>query len=463
MSDGMQTRLWFSLSWRIFGTSTDRIHKCHVLFLLHPKLDSSVGFPLSSDQIFFCTSEMLRRAGLRLTSAFAGVQMGPPDPILGLSVAFNEDKAPLKVNLGVGVYRGDDNKPYVLECVRKAQPIVAGDNMEYAPITGVAGFVTQAQKLAFGNVSPLKEGRIASSQALSGTGALRLAGDFLNRFMGNKSILVPSPTWGNHNNVFRDSGLKVGNYRYYAKTTNSLDINGLLEDLSKASEGTIVLLHACAHNPTGIDPTREQWREIASVVKRQKLFPFVDMAYQGFASGDLENDAFATRLFAEECPSMALAQSFAKNLGLYGQRVGGVHFVTSSPEEKERVLSQLKILIRPIYSNPPLYGARIAETILTNPELTQLWHKELKGMSDRMNGVRRTLVSELKTIGSVRDWSHITSQIGMMAFTGLNKDQVTRLKSEFHVYMTDDGRAAISGLNSGNVKYVAKAFHEVSK
>ena len=406
---------------------------------------------------------MLRCAGRRLSSAFAGVQMGPPDPILGLSVAFNEDKDPRKVNLGVGVYRGDDNKPYVLECVRKAQPIVAADNMEYAPITGVANFVTKAQKLAFGDISALSENRIASSQALSGTGALRVAGDFLNRFLGNKNILVPSPTWGNHNNVFRDAGLKVGNYRYYAKATNSLDFTGLLEDLSKTPEGTIVLLHACAHNPTGIDPTKEQWREIASVVKKQKLFPFVDMAYQGFASGDLENDAFATRLFAQECPAMALAQSFAKNLGLYGQRVGGVHFVTSSPEEKERVLSQLKILIRPMYSNPPLYGARIADVVLGNPELTQLWHKELKGMADRMNGIRKTLVTELKTAGSVRDWSHITSQIGMMAFTGMSKEQVTRLKAEYHIYMTDDGRAAISGLNSGNVNYVAKAFHEVSK
>ncbi len=406
---------------------------------------------------------MLRRATLRLSTAFGGVQMGPADPILGLSVAFNEDKTPIKVNLGVGVYRGDDNKPYVLEAVRKAQPIVAADNMEYAPITGVAGFVTQAQKLAFGTVPALKEGRIASSQALSGTGALRVVADFLKKFSPNKTILVPSPTWGNHHNIFRDAGLTAANYRYYAKATNSLDIAGLLEDLSKAQEGTIVLLHACAHNPTGIDPTREQWREICSVVKTKKLFPYVDMAYQGFASGDLENDAFATRLFAEECPSMALAQSFAKNLGLYGQRVGGIHFVTSSPEEKERVLSQLKILIRPMYSNPPLYGARVAETVLSNPELTQLWHKELKGMADRMNGVRRTLVSELATVGSTRNWSHITSQIGMMAFTGLDKEQVTRLKNDYHVYMTDDGRAAISGLNSGNVQYVAKAFHEVSK
>ena len=406
---------------------------------------------------------MLRRATLRLSTAFGGVQMGPADPILGLSVAFNEDKTPIKVNLGVGVYRGDDNKPYVLEAVRKAQPIVAADNMEYAPITGVAGFVTQAQKLAFGTVPALKEGRIASSQALSGTGALRVVADFLKKFSPNKTILVPSPTWGNHHNIFRDAGLTAANYRYYAKATNSLDIAGLLEDLSKAQEGTIVLLHACAHNPTGIDPTREQWREICSVVKAKKLFPYVDMAYQGFASGDLENDAFATRLFAEECPSMALAQSFAKNLGLYGQRVGGIHFVTSSPEEKERVLSQLKILIRPMYSNPPLYGARVAETVLSNPELTQLWHKELKGMADRMNGVRRTLVSELATVGSTRNWSHITSQIGMMAFTGLDKEQVTRLKNDYHVYMTDDGRAAISGLNSGNVQYVAKAFHEVSK
>lgn len=398
------------------------------------------------------------------SSAFFGkVSLGPPDPILGLSVAFNADKHPSKVNLGVGVYRGDDNKPFVLECVKRVSDKAMSGNLEYAPITGVPTFVERAQVLAFADAPAVQEKRIASSQSLSGTGALRVAADFLSRFAPSKKILVPNPTWGNHLNIFRDAGLDVGRYAYYDAPRNALDFGGLLKDLNAASENTIVLLHACAHNPTGIDPTVEEWKEIVDTIRRKRLFPFVDMAYQGFASGDLDRDAFATRLIAKELPNMALAQSFAKNFGLYGTRVGGVHFVCQDASETERVLSQLKILIRPMYSNPPITGARVIDAVLSDAELTAQWKSELKGMADRMNGIRRRLVQELASVGSQRDWNHITSQIGMMAFTGLNKDQVTRLKEEFHVYMTDDGRAAISGLNTGNVQYVAKAFHEVTK
>lgn len=414
-----------------------------------------------------CSSALpmaLAPVGVRRASAFADVKMGPPDPILGLATAFNSDKDPNKVNLGVGVYRGDDNKPYILESVKKAelQIIAKNKDMEYTTITGIPSFVARAQELAFGP-ELVKKHIFASSQALSGTGALRVGAYFMARHYTNHNILVPVPTWGNHGNIFRDAGLKVGTYAYYDPQGNCLKIAALLDDLSKAEAGTMINLHACAHNPTGIDPTQEQWREIAAVMKRKRLFPFVDMAYQGFASGDLDRDAFAARLFAAEFDNMVLCQSFAKNFGLYGQRIGAVHFKVASEEEKERVLSQVKILIRPMYSNPPIHGARIVDEILSSPELTTEWKKELKGMADRMNGIRNRLVELLKEVGSKRDWSHINHQIGMMAFTGLTKEQVARLKAEHHIYMTDDGRAAISGLNTRNVEKVARAFHEITK
>lgn len=403
---------------------------------------------------------MLRRT-FCLRGVFANVPMGPPDPILGLSLAFAADTFPTKVNLGAGVYRGDDNKPFVLECIKKVNlPL----DFEYAPIIGVDPFVKAAQGLAFTPESTvLAEKRVATAQALGGTGALRIGADLLNRFVKGNAIYVPNPTWGNHLNVMKDAGLNVARYRYFDAKRNALDLSGLLEDLNGAPAGSIVLLHACAHNPTGIDPNQEQWKEIVSVMKKRGLFPFVDMAYQGFASGDLDQDAWAARLVAKECPSMILAQSFSKNFGLYGQRLGAVHVVCDTKDDMERVLSQVKIIIRPMYSNPAKYGAALVNGVLADPALTALWKTELKAMADRMNGVRGRLVNELARIGSTRDWTHITSQIGMMAFTGLSKEQVTRLRTEFHVYMTDDGRAAISGLNSQNVEYVAKCFHEVTK
>jgi len=400
-------------------------------------------------------------AATRGLAAWNTVQMGPPDPILGLSVAFNADKAPNKVNLGVGVYRGDDGKPFVLECVKEAKKRVVGLDHEYAPITGLPAFVDAAQHLAFGVADPVK--RIASSQTLSGTGALRVAGDFLKRYAPVKDIYLPAPTWGNHASVFRDAGLNVKTYTYYDAKKVALNFEGMLGDLDKLPEGTIVLLHACAHNPTGIDPTHAQWDRIVDVVLKRKLLPLVDMAYQGFASGDPDRDAYALRKLTASVGSLVMCQSFAKSFGLYGERTGAVHVLCQSPDEKERVLSQLKILIRPMYSNPPLYGARIVSTIFKDETLVELWRTELRQMADRMNGVRRTLVDELKACGSQREWGHITKQIGMMAFTGLSKEQVAVLKAEHHVYMTDDGRAAISGLNSTNVKAVAAAFHAVTK
>ena len=396
-------------------------------------------------------------------SSFANVAMGPADPILGLGVAFGKDSDPNKVNLGVGVYRGNDGKPFVLECVKAAEKLAIGQNHEYAPISGLGTFVEKAKGLAFGDCAVLKDKRVASCQSLSGTGALRVAADFMAKHSANKTIMVPNPTWGNHHNIFNDAGLKVEKYFYYDNVKGQIDVPHLLEDLKKATPGTMVLLHACAHNPTGMDPTQEEWKQITQVIKEKELFPFVDMAYQGFASGDTDRDAFALRHLADNCESLLLCQSFAKSFGLYGQRCGAVHIVGGTEEEADKILSQMKILIRPMYSNPPLFGARIVDAILNDAELTAQWKTELTAMSERMNQVRKSLTAELAKIGSVRDWSHIERQIGMMAFTGLTKAQVAELKTKWHLYLTDDGRAAISGLNSTNVEYVAKAFHDVTK
>ncbi|RNF12454.1 putative aspartate aminotransferase, mitochondrial [Trypanosoma rangeli] len=396
------------------------------------------------------------------SSFFASVPMGEPDSILGLSLEFQRDSHPEKVNLGVGVYRDDANKPYVLESVRKAS---VGNDMEYAPINGVPAFVTAAQKLCFGEDCPaLRDGRVASCQAVGGTSALRIGGELLSRFMNNcTAIYGPNPGYANHAGIFKKAGMTLPTYTYYNPLTRSLNLPGMLQSLEEIPEGSVVLLHACAHNPTGVDPTQSEWMQVAEVIKRRNLLPFVDMAYQGFATGDLDRDAFLPRHLVRTVPNVIVAQSFSKNFGLYGLRCGALHVVVDSPAETERVLSQLALIIRAMYSNAPLTGARIVSSILASPELTVQWKNELRGMSDRLQSVRQRLVKELQNCGSIRDWSHIERQIGMMSYTGLTKEQVEKLKRMHHVYMTLNGRAAISGVNSTNVAYVAKAFHEVSK
>lgn len=399
--------------------------------------------------------------------SFAHVPDAPPDPILGLGIAFAADTHPKKVNLGVGVYRGDDGKPFVLNCVRKAEDRVHQKKLdfEYAPITGVPGFVDQARNLAFGaGNAAVQAKRVASTQSLSGTGALRLAGEYLRRFgPPSKKVFLPAPTWGNHASVFRDSGLEPGNYPYYNSPTKSIDVDATVKFIETAPQGSIFLLHACAHNPTGLDPTSAQWEKIAAALNAHGHLPLVDMAYQGFASGDADRDGFAWRLISKSFPCFVGCQSMAKSFGLYGQRIGAMHIQTDTAESTEKILAQVKLVVRAMYSNPPIHGARIVEEVLKDAALTEEWKGELKQMADRMNGVRGSLVKRLGEIGSKHDWNHITKQIGMMAFTGLNLEQVNRLKSEYHIYMTADGRAAITGLNSRNVDYVAECFHAVSK
>ncbi|CAK8696744.1 aspartate aminotransferase, mitochondrial-like [Clavelina lepadiformis] len=402
---------------------------------------------------------------LRPSSWWSNVEMGPPDPILGVTEAFKRDTNPKKINLGVGAYRGDDGKPYVLSTVKKAQSLVMEMDKEYLGITGLPAFTNAAAELAFGSSSSvLSDKRNVTVQGISGTGSLRIGANFLEKyFNGNKTIYLPTPTWGNHVPLFKHAGLDIQWYKYYKPSTCGFDVEGAIEDLNKIPEHSIVMFHACAHNPTGVDPKPEQWKEMSSICKKRKLLPFFDMAYQGFASGDIDKDAAAMRMFVADGHNILLAQSFAKNMGLYGERVGAFSLVCSDQDEAARVESQLKILIRPLYSNPPCNGARIASMVLTDPDLKASWLAEVKGMADRIISMREQLVENLKKEGSLRNWSHITDQIGMFCFTGLNSEEVQRLTQDFSVYLTKDGRISVAGLSSGNVGYLAHAMHEVTK
>ncbi|KAG5455255.1 Aspartate aminotransferase, mitochondrial [Clonorchis sinensis] len=404
----------------------------------------------------------------RSVSMWTNVKMGPPDAILGIAEAFKRDTNPKKVNLGAGAYRDDNGKPFVLPSVKAAEERLLKRNLdkEYAGIAGLGDFCKLAFQLAMGAKSPVvSSGRNATVQSISGTGALYIAAAFLNSFAEHKDIWVPTPTWGNHKSVFTHGGLRVHQYRYYDPATCGFDASGCLSDLGKIPKGHTVLLHACAHNPTGVDPSTEQWREIGHVIKSRELFPFFDFAYQGFASGDVDRDAAALRCFADEFqfPTMFFAQSFAKNMGLYGERVGALTLLCSSTDEMERCLSQLKILIRATYSNPPIHGARIATEVLSDPDLRQQWLKDVKLMADRIISMRHSLVDFLTKEGSQRNWSHITSQIGMFCFSGLTPEQVDRLTKEYSIYLTRDGRISIAGLSSKNVQYLAHAIHQVTK
>ncbi|TPX46046.1 aspartate transaminase [Synchytrium endobioticum] len=399
---------------------------------------------------------------------WAHVPQGPPDPILGVTEAFKADSNPKKMNLGVGAYRDDNGKPYVLNCVKKAEEIIFNSKLdhEYLPISGLAEFIKLSLELAYGQDSaPLKAGTIVAAQSISGTGALRIGGVFLSRFYpGAKKIYVPTPTWGNHNSVFRDCDLEVGQYKYFDKNTNGLDFDGMIGDLKALPSKSIILLHACAHNPTGVDPTQQQWASISDVCKEKQHFTFFDMAYQGFASGDPTTDAFALRHFVKQGHKPILAQSYAKNLGLYGERIGCFSIVTDGGIEAKAVDSQIKIAIRAIYSNPPLAGARIVKEVLSQPELRNEWYTEVKMMADRIISMRIALKNHLiETYKSKKNWDHIVKQIGMFAFTGLTPEQVDRMRSEFSIYLTQDGRISLAGINSGNVEYLANAIHAVTK
>lgn len=299
-------------------------------------------------------------------------------------------------------------------------------------------------------------------QALSGTGGLRVFGELIRKH-GHKAIYVPNPTWGNHIPIFQNSGLEVRKYRYYDAEKSDLDFSGMINDIKDIPDGSCVLLHACAHNPTGMDPTLEQWKQISDICKAKKLLPFFDSAYQGFASGDAEKDASALRMFVDDGHLVATIQSFSKNFGLYGHRVGTLSVVGSNPEEAARVVSQMKVVIRPMYSNPPRHGARLVTTVLHDPELSKQFVEQCAGMADRINTMRKVLRTNLEQQGSAHNWDHITKQIGMFAFSGLTKEQVMQMREKHHIYCTLDGRISMAGVTSGNVDYIAHAIHDVSK
>ncbi|XP_022344823.2 aspartate aminotransferase, mitochondrial-like [Crassostrea virginica] len=415
----------------------------------------------------FVSKNLSSPACIKLSSTWSNVEMGPPDAILGITEAFKKDSSPSKINLGVGAYRDDNGKPFVLECVKKAEQALMGGNLdkEYAPIGGTPEFCLETAKLAFGDNSPvIKDGRNMTVQGISGTGSLRIGAAFFSKFYSKgKDFWIPTPSWGNHTPIFKHAGLEVKSYRYYDPSTCGFDFSGAMEDISKIPEGNVIVLHACAHNPTGVDPKPEQWKEMSALIKKKKLFPFFDMAYQGFASGDTTRDAFALRQFIEDGHEVALAQSYAKNMGLYGERAGAFTIVCGSKEEADRNMSQMKIIIRGMYSSPPIHGARIVTKVLTTPELKNLWLGEVKGMADRIITMREKLVAGLAKEGSSRNWQHIIDQIGMFCFTGLKPDQVERLTKEFSIYLTKDGRISVAGVSSSNVDYLARAMHAVTK
>lgn len=329
-------------------------------------------------------------------------------------------------------------------------------------------FTLGAAKLILGEDSPaLTQDRVASVQTISGTGANHLGSQFLAHFPpsganGSKvTIYVSNPTWANHHQIFGNVGLTVKEYPYFKTDTLSLDFDGIINTLSQAQKGDIVLLHACAHNPTGIDPTHQQWSQIADLMIQRGLFPFFDCAYQGFASGDLVNDAWAVRHFVDRGIELLVCQSFAKNFGLYGERVGALHVITTDPTTKIAIASQLALLQRSEISNPPGYGARIVSRILSSPDLFHEWETDLCEMSSRINHMRDVLHSELLRLKTPGNWDHIVTQIGMFSFTGLNPTQVDRMVNEFHVYMTKNGRISMAGLNDSNVAYFAQCVDTV--
>lgn len=391
------------------------------------------------------------------------VPMGAADSILGIAASFRACTNPNKVNICVGAYRDEHGKPWVLPTVRAAEQKMLNDmvNKEYAPIEGDMEFVNLAIKFAYGSDVDLDQ--VAAIQTLSGTGACRISGEFYSRFLpkGTK-IYIPEPTWGNHIAIYKNCGLDVQRYRYYDYATNALDFDGMIEDINGAPENSIILLHGCAHNPTGCDPTLDQWKTISSIMKKKNHHAFFDSAYQGFATGDAERDAEALRLFVKEGHMVALAQSFAKNFGLYGERCGTLSFLCPSKEVKEKVFSQLQLIVRPMYSSPPIHGSSIVKIVLGDDKLKEQYYKECASMAHRIREMRELLVAQLTRLGSKHDWSHVLSQIGMFAFTGMNSDMCDELTEKYSIFLTRDGRVSLAGLNEKNVEYVATAMHHVT-
>jgi aromatic-amino-acid transaminase len=399
------------------------------------------------------------------STLFSSVDLAPRDPILGLTEAFNADARAQKVNLGVGVYCDDEGRIPLLQAVREAerQRIEAAKPRGYLPIEGIAAYDAAVQAMLFGEGSPLLgSGRVVTAQALGGTGALKIGADFLKRFNGNAQVLISDPSWENHRALFEGAGFVVQTYPYYDKQTHGVNFAGMLAALRATAPGTIVVLHACCHNPTGVDLSVEQWKQIVEVMRVGQLLPFLDFAYQGFGEG-LNPDAAAVRLFADAGVTFFVASSFSKSFSLYGERVGALSIVAADKDEAARILSQLKRVIRTNYSNPPTHGGTVVATVLTSPALRALWEKELGEMRERIKVMRKRLADGLKARGVQQDLSFVTQQRGMFSFSGLTAAQVERLQKEFGIYAVSSGRICVAALNSKNIDYVCDAVAAVLK
>jgi aromatic-amino-acid transaminase len=397
------------------------------------------------------------------TSLFTAVEMAPRDPILGLNEQFTADPNPSKVNLGVGVYFNDEGKLPVLACVAEAekQLLASPKSKGYLPIDGIAVYDKAVQGLVFGaDHVAVTGGRIATVQALGGTGGLKVGADFLKRLSPGAKVLISDPSWENHRALFTNAGFSVDSYPYYDAATRGIRFEALLAALKAAAPGTIVVLHACCHNPTGCDLTPAQWEQIAATCQAGNLVPFLDMAYQGFGKGIAEDGA-AVKLFMATGQNIFVSTSFSKSFSLYGERVGALSLVCSSAEECSRVLSQLKIVIRTNYSNPPTFGATVVATVLNTPALRAMWEEELAGMRQRIKATREQLFTKLQAVGVKGDLSYITAQIGMFSYSGLSVAQMQRLRSEFGVYGVDSGRICVAAINSRNIDVVVAALAKV--
>ena len=397
------------------------------------------------------------------TSLFAGVAMAPRDPTLGPTEAFNRDSNPNRVNLSVGVYLTDEGRIPILRAVAEAEQrrAASASPRGYLPIDGIAAYDAAVQKLLLGDSSPLiAEGRAITAQSLGGTGALKIGADLLKTVVPDVSVAISDPTWENHRAVFESAGFPVVTYPYYDTSTRGVRFEAMVEFLKTLAPRTIIVLHACCHNPTGADLTAEQWQTLLEVLRGRELLPFLDIAYQGFARG-IEEDGTVARQFAQSGMPVLIASSFSKSFSLYGERVGALTIIDSSQGESARVLSQLKRVIRANYSTPPTHGGAVVTTVLTTPELRASWIEELTEMRERIRHMRSALVESLKTHGASRDFSFVLRQNGMFSYSGLTLEQVDRLREEFHIYAVHTGRICVAALNSRNVDYVAKAITTV--
>jgi aromatic-amino-acid transaminase len=398
-------------------------------------------------------------------SLLAGVEMAPHDPIIGISELFNADPNPKKVNLGIGVYTDDAGKVPLLECVRRADRAIL-DNpapWNYLPIDGLPAYDSAVQGLVFGAESAVvKEKRGVTVQALGGTGGLKIGTDFLRRINPGASVWISDPSWENHRALFEGAGFKVNTYPYYDVSTHGVNFPAMAAALEKLPARSIVVLHACCHNPTGYDLTPDQWTKVIEIVKARELVPFLDIAYQGFAEG-IDADGAPVRRFAEACNPVFVASSFSKSFSLYGERVGALSVATASADEAARVLSQMKRVVRTNYSNPPTHGGKVVAMTLTTPDLRALWERELGEMRDRIKTMRKALVDGIQSRVAGSDFSFVLRQRGMFSYSGLTKAQVLRLREEYSIYAIETGRICVAALNSRNVDYAADAIARVLK